>query len=192
MPIHQTTIIKINFTYFQKIMLPKVYLCPMKKANIVYLETGTNLGNRLENLTKVNVLINQKVGTIISKSNIYETEAWGLTEQPSFYNQALKVETNLQPLEVLKIILDIEQSAFGRTRNEKWAARMMDIDILLYNQTAIETPELTVPHPHLHQRNFVLIPLMEIAGEILHPILQESIEDLYWKSEDALEVTLVE
>ncbi|MFT6937615.1 MAG: 2-amino-4-hydroxy-6-hydroxymethyldihydropteridine diphosphokinase [Saprospiraceae bacterium] len=164
----------------------------MEKKNIVYLHTGSNLGNREENLSKVNDLIAKFIGKIVTESRLYETEAWGVTNQPNFYNQALKVETNLKPQAILEKTLQIENEDFNRIRTEKWTARIIDIDILFYNDEVIKTDNLVIPHPHLHQRNFVLIPLMEIAGEMEHPILKETIEDLYWKSEDSLEVLIVE
>lgn len=164
----------------------------MKNDKIVYLHTGTNQGNRQENLLKVNDLIHQHIGEIITKSSIYETAAWGLTNQPDFYNQALQVTTTLSPKEILEKITFIETSTFNRVREQKWASRIIDIDILFYENEIINTDTLIIPHQHLHQRNFVLIPLMEIAADYMHPVLEETIEDLYWKSEDNLDVILVE
>lgn len=164
----------------------------MKKANVVYLHTGSNLGNRLENLTKVNDLVVQFVGDIVAKSAYYETAAWGVEDQPNFYNQALKVVTDLSPEMVLEKVLWIESEYFNRVRTEKWAARIIDIDVLLYNDLIIKTDDLVIPHPYLHQRNFVLIPLMEIAEDLEHPILKATIEDLYWESTDKLEVFLID
>jgi 2-amino-4-hydroxy-6-hydroxymethyldihydropteridine diphosphokinase len=164
----------------------------MKNQHIVYLHTGSNLGNREENLSKVNDLIIKLIGKIIAKSGLYETEAWGVADQPNFYNQALKVETALTPQMILEKILQIETEYFNRIREEKWMARIIDVDILLFDDVVIETENLTIPHPHLHQRNFVLIPLMEIAGMLVHPTLKETIEDLYWQSEDSLDVLMVD
>jgi len=164
----------------------------MKNQHIVYLHTGSNLGNREENLSKVNDLITKLIGKIIAKSGLYETEAWGVADQPNFYNQALKVETALTPQMILEKILQIETEYFNRIREEKWMARIIDVDILLFDDVVIETENLTIPHPHLHQRNFVLIPLMEIAGMLVHPTLKETIEDLYWQSEDSLDVLVVD
>ena len=164
----------------------------MSKGKFVYLHTGTNLGNRLQNLAKANEYIAAHIGKIEAISSVYETEAWGVTIQPKFYNQALKVLTILNPIEVLKKALWIESNFFNRERGEKWAARIIDIDLLLYEDRIIETNDLVLPHPHLHQRNFVLIPLMEIAGEVEHPKFKKTIDELYWESEDTLEVYTLE
>ncbi len=164
----------------------------MKNGKIVYLHTGTNQGNRIENLNLVNDLIRQHIGKIVAESSIYETAAWGMTEQPDFYNQAISIRTILKPNEVLEKIAFIETNIFKRIRIQKWASRIIDIDILFYENEIIKTDKLIIPHQYLHLRNFVLIPLMEIAGDFIHPILQETIEDLYCKSEDNLDVILVD
>ena len=164
----------------------------MNEVNIVYLHTGTNLGNRLQNLAKAREHIAAHIGKIDAVSSVYETEAWGVTNQPNFYNQALKVATRLKPAEVLKKALWIESNYFNRVRAQKWAARIIDIDVLLYEDLIVNTSDLVLPHPHLHQRNFVLIPLMEIAGEIEHPKFKKTIDELYWESEDTSEVYSLE
>ena len=164
----------------------------MNEVNIVYLHTGTNLGNRLQNLVKAREYIAAHIGKIDAVSSVYETEAWGVTNQPNFYNQALKVATRLKPAEVLKKALWIESNYFNRVRTQKWAARIIDIDVLLYEDLIVNTSDLVLPHPHLHQRNFVLIPLMEIAGEIEHPKFKKTIDELYWESEDTSEVYSLE
>ena len=164
----------------------------MNEVNIVYLHTGTNLGNRLQNLAKAREHIAAHIGKIDAVSSVYETEAWGVTNQPNYYNQALKVATRLKPAEVLKKALWIESNYFNRVRAEKWAARIIDIDVLLYEDLIVNTSDLVLPHPHLHQRNFVLIPLMEIAGEIEHPKFKKTIDELYWESEDTSEVYSLE
>ena len=164
----------------------------MNEVNIVYLHTGTNLGNRLQNLAKAKEYIAAHIGKIDAVSSVYETEAWGVTNQPNFYNQALKVATRLTPAEVLNKALWIESNYFNRVRAEKWAARVIDIDVLLYDDLILNTSDLVLPHPYLHQRNFVLIPLMEIAGEIEHPKFKKTIDELYWESEDTSEVYSIE
>jgi len=129
----------------------------MAKLHHVYLGIGTNLGDRRKNLLDAAGLINLKVGPVIKHSKIYETAAWGLTEQPDFYNQVLSVNTTLDVEEVLREVLEIE-THLGRIREEKWGARVIDIDILYYNDLVINLSHLKIPHPFIQERNFVLIP----------------------------------
>lgn len=157
----------------------------------LYLLTGGNLGDRLSNLQAAARLIAARIGTVVRTSGYYETEAWGNVEQPHYINQALEVRTNLEPLQVLEAILDIE-TAIGRTRRSKWEPRVIDVDILFFENRIVDTPVLKIPHPLLHRRNFVLIPMLEIAPEMRHPVLGKSIEELYLESDDDLEVLLLE
>ncbi len=159
----------------------------MAKLNKVYLSTGTNLGDRRLNLITVEGLINLKVGPVVKKSAIYETAAWGVTEQPDFYNQVLLAETTLPPAEVLREILEIEKF-MGRVRLQKWGARLIDIDILYYRREVINEPHLKIPHPFLQDRKFVLIPLSEIAPDYTHPLLEKSNEQLLKELKDESEV----
>ena len=159
----------------------------MAKLHHVYLGIGTNLGDRRKNLVDVEGLINLKVGPVVARSKTYETAAWGLTEQPDFYNQALSVKTTLDAEEVLREVLEIE-THLGRVREEKWGARVIDIDILYYNDSVINLPHLKIPHPFIQERNFVLIPLLEIAPDYVHPILKLPNEELFWNSKDDSEV----
>jgi 2-amino-4-hydroxy-6-hydroxymethyldihydropteridine diphosphokinase len=155
-----------------------------------YLLLGGNLGNRLDNLTKARQLLAQQLGRVTAQSAIYETAAWGATaaEQPNYLNQAVAVQCHLAPAAALQKILSIETS-MGRTRTAvQYAPRTIDIDILLIDEKIVNLPTLTVPHPRLHTRNFALIPLMEIAGEVLHPILELTIDELYERCDDDLEV----
>ncbi len=157
------------------------------ELSVIFLQTGTNLGNKHQNLLKANELIVQLIGEIVAQSKIYETEAWGITNQPTFYNQVLKVETHLAPLQVLLRIQDIEEQ-LGRVRKEKWGERIIDIDILFYDEQVVREKDLIIPHPEIQNRNFVLIPMLEIASDWMHPLLGKTIEELYIASEDRLEV----
>ena len=159
--------------------------------NTVYLLMGTNLGNREDNLKQSQSLIEQHIGSIKQASRLYETQAWGKTNQPDFINQALEVRTPQRAYDVLKNIFKIEKE-MGRVRAEKWADRIIDIDILLFNEEIIDEPELKIPHPHLHERNFALVPLMEIAGEVEHPVLKLPIEEIYFECTDTLDVILLD
>jgi 2-amino-4-hydroxy-6-hydroxymethyldihydropteridine diphosphokinase len=160
-------------------------------AKKIHLLIGSNMGDRQAYLAQATAEIGQKVGKVTQKSRLYETQAWGLTNQPDFINQALEVETTLSPQETLTTILDIETN-MGRTRTEKWAERTIDIDILLFADVIVEEANLQIPHPRLPERNFALVPLMEIAGETEHPILKTTIEDIYMESTDTLDVLEVE
>jgi 2-amino-4-hydroxy-6-hydroxymethyldihydropteridine diphosphokinase len=164
-----------------------VFLFAMAQQNIVYLITGSNLKQPAKQLQKAANQINKKVGTIIRQSAIYQTAAWGNTNQPAFLNQVLKITTTLQPLQVLHAVLGIE-AAQGRVRTTKYAARVIDIDILFYNKEIITTPNLTVPHPLLQQRNFVLVPLNQIAPMLKHPVLGKTVHQLLQTCPDPLSV----
>lgn len=155
--------------------------------NEVYLLTGGNIGNRLSNLQNACEQINKKAGTVLKKSVIYETAAWGLTAQNAFLNQVLLVSTPLPAAELLKILLGIEQQ-LGRERMEKMGPRTIDIDILFYNSEIISSPDLTVPHLQIANRRFVLTPLNEIAPDFVHPVLQKTIAELLQICPDQLEV----
>ncbi len=163
----------------------------MLKLNKTHLLTGANLGDRFGTLLEANRLIEEKIGRIVNASSLYETEAWGNVDQPAYINQALEVETTLSPEDVLSVIFEIE-AALGRIRRNKWEARPIDIDILFYENRVVETDNLTIPHPHLHRRNFVLLPLLEIVPDMQHPVLGKTIEELYEQTEDTLDVILLE
>jgi 2-amino-4-hydroxy-6-hydroxymethyldihydropteridine diphosphokinase len=151
----------------------------------IYLHTGSNIGKRKENLEIANRLIGESVGTILRYSNIYETAAWGLKDQSDFLNQALEVETAYSPIEVLDKIQAIENT-MGRVRIKKWGRRLIDIDILFFESEVIKTERLTIPHPFLQQRNFVLAPLSELIPDFFHPLLKATVHQLFTKSEDKL------
>lgn len=155
----------------------------------LYLLLGGNMGNRVVYLEKAREMINKQVGTLTCSSNIYETAAWGKTDQPSFLNQVLEVQTALQPEQVLYSINNIEQE-LGRERFEHWGSRVIDIDILFYDDLVLQTQRLTIPHPHLHSRRFTLAPLAEIAPDLVHPVKTKAIAELLAICEDALEVSV--
>ena len=134
----------------------------------LYLSLGTNLGDRRSNLETALILIDQQIGTVQARSEILETEPWGFDSSNSFLNMAIKLDTTLQPLEVLHTTQEIE-SKLGRshkTENGEYHDRLIDIDILLYDDLVMETPELTIPHPLMYQRDFVMKPLAQIAPEL--------------------------
>lgn len=155
--------------------------------NDAYLLTGGNMGDRLVSLQQACMKIEKQAGIVLKKSAVYETAAWGITDQNLFLNQVLLVSTSLPPQELLHTLLHIEQE-LGRKRIMKMGPRIIDIDILFYNNEIISTPVLTVPHPQIANRRFVLTPLNEIAPGFIHPGLQKTIAELLEICPDNLEV----
>ncbi|MBC5992481.1 2-amino-4-hydroxy-6-hydroxymethyldihydropteridine diphosphokinase [Pontibacter cellulosilyticus] len=153
----------------------------------VYLLLGGNLGDRLSYLRQARESITQRVGSIMHTSKVYETAAWGKTDQPTFLNQVLEVNTLLSPEQVLQSINAIEHE-LGRIRQEHWGARVIDIDILFYDNLVQQTQRLTIPHPQLHLRRFTLLPLAEIAPDLAHPVFGQNIKQLLAQCPDKLEV----
>lgn len=145
--------------------------------NTVYFLLGSNLGNSKEQLLLAIENIEKYIGPIIKLSSLYSTAAWGNNKQPDFLNQVIIVQTLLAPQIVLNEILAIEEK-MGRVRTVKNAARIIDIDILFFNSEIIKVKDLIIPHPEIQNRRFVLIPLVEIAGLILHPILKKNAQEL--------------
>ena len=155
--------------------------------NLAYLLIGGNLGDKEDNLLRAKQQISAICGKIIKSSSIYETAAWGIIEQPNFLNQVILIETLLEPLDLLKVILQIETIA-GRERTEKFGPRVIDIDILFFNNLVVSLPELEIPHPRIAERRFVLVPLEEIAENFIHPLLHISIKEMLKNCNDYLPV----
>ena len=153
----------------------------------VFLLLVTNMGDRNKNLADTRTAIAKGVGRIRKKSSVYETAAWGKTDQEPFYNQVIELETSLHPRQVLHELLAIEQK-MGRKRADPWGERIIDADILFYGDEIIETDILIIPHPQLTYRRFTLIPLNEIAPDLIHPIFQKKISELLDDCPDKLSV----
>jgi 2-amino-4-hydroxy-6-hydroxymethyldihydropteridine diphosphokinase len=148
-----------------------------------YLGLGSNLGMKEENLNLAISKIENEIGQISKKSSIYETEAWGVEKQNNYYNMVLEIKTKLLPLKLIEKVLEIEKE-LGRVREKKWDSRIIDIDILLYENFILSTDHLHIPHLFLEKRNFVLEPLNEIIPNFIHPKLRKSIAQLSSQSLD--------
>ncbi len=159
--------------------------------NGIYLLLGSNMGNRLEYLKEAEKLMIDRGIQIVDESSIYETEPWGKEDQDWFLNIIIQVETSLLPLELLKVMLEIE-SQLGRTRKEKWGARCIDIDILYYHNETINVSQLTVPHMGIPKRRFTLIPLVELCPLEAHPIEHKNQMELLADCTDNLECKLTD
>ena len=155
--------------------------------NQAFLLIGGNMGNRLANLKAAREAIQARVGTIAAASALYETAALGLQEQPPFLNQALQVQTFSKPHALLQALLQVEQS-LGRIREKKYGPRLIDIDILLYGDLVLDTPDLTIPHPEIQNRRFALTCLADIAAGVVHPLFQKTILQLLHECADPLAV----
>lgn len=142
----------------------------------IYLSLGTNIGNRADNLKQAISSLPPQM-TVKAKSKVYETPPWGYTEQDNFLNQVVKTSTYLEPEPLLKHIKRLEV-ALGRKATFRYGPRLIDIDILFYDDLVLDTPPLVVPHPHLHERGFVLLPMMDIAPDLVHPVMQKKIREL--------------
>ncbi len=159
--------------------------------NTVYILTGGNLGNKNVNLQKAKEYLERETGNIIASSSIYETAAWGNNNQPNFYNQVHIIETKFSVEILMKKILRIEEK-MGRVRTEKNAARLIDIDILFFNDNVINKNNLVIPHAEISTRRFVLTPLNELSPQLIHPVLHKTVSELLATCKDNLEVKLLE
>ena len=144
--------------------------------HIIYLALGSNLGNRAANLKEAIAALPPQM-EVKAKSKVYETPPWGYIEQEKFLNQVLMVKTYLEPLPLLKHLKRLEV-ALGRKASFQNGPRLIDIDILFYDDLIFESPELMIPHPRVHERGFVLLPMMDIAPDFIHPVKQKSVRDL--------------
>ena len=155
--------------------------------NTAYLLLGGNMGHRTNNLKTAIKKIEQLVGKIIRQSSVYETAAWGNTQQPEFLNQVIVVETKLPAEKLLNNILLIEEK-MGRIRNKKNDPRVIDIDILFFDRLIINEKTLIIPHPEIQNRKFVLVPLNELSPNLKHPVLKKTIHQLLTICPDQLDV----
>jgi 2-amino-4-hydroxy-6-hydroxymethyldihydropteridine diphosphokinase len=157
----------------------------------VFLLLGTNDGNRMANLNSAKDEIKKSVGLVAEESAIYQTAAWGKTDQPDFYNQVLLLQTTISPEALLLHLQQIEKK-LGRERKEKWGARIIDIDIVYFGKTVLNTPDLLIPHPAIALRRFTLVPLVEIAPHFVHPVLKKTNLVLLQECVDVLAVKRVD
>lgn len=148
-----------------------------KALNRAWLSLGANLGNPQSQLARARDLLSQRGIRILRASSVALTKPWGRPGQPDFTNQVLEVETEYSPTVLMAQILKIE-AGMGRVRAEKWSPRLIDIDILLFENQVIDLPELQIPHPLLHLRAFCLDPLCELEPDLLHPILKKTMKEL--------------
>jgi 2-amino-4-hydroxy-6-hydroxymethyldihydropteridine diphosphokinase len=155
--------------------------------NISYLLIGGNEGDRIAYLTGAREHIEKNAGPILQLSGIYETAAWGKTDQADFLNQVLAIRTQLDAHALMTVLLEIEEK-MGRRRAGKYGPRIIDIDILFFNEQVIQEPQLTIPHPEIPNRRFVLAPMAEIAPSFIHPVLGKTILDLLAVCPDKLNV----
>jgi len=150
-------------------------------AHTAFIALGTNLGERLTNLRAAIAALSPQI-TVLTESHVYETPPWGYEDQPAFLNMVVKAETDLEPESLLTYLKQIE-AQLGREKSVRWGPRLIDLDILFYDNLVIDTPPLVIPHPRLHERAFVLVPLADVASEFVHPVLGEFVWELLLKAD---------
>ncbi len=143
----------------------------------IYIGIGSNVGDRKANCLKAVEELDSRGVRVTRRSGLYETEPWGVKDQPGFLNMVVEAETDLTPEGLLAVMKAIE-GALGRRRTSRWGPREIDLDILLYDERIVDEPHLKIPHPHMHERGFVLEPLSEIAPELMHPLLKKRVREL--------------
>lgn len=156
----------------------------------IYLLTGSNMGDRTEHLQFAKKQIENSCGKLLHSSSVYETEPWGVSDQQAYLNQALFIESLFSAKELFYELKKIEMAA-GRISQKKYAPRTLDIDILFFDDLILEERGITIPHPRLHLRRFVLAPMNEIAPSLLHPVFNKNILELYLECTDMLAVNIL-
>ena len=148
----------------------------------IYLGLGTNLGDKEQNLCQAINHIQERIGKVVSQSAFYSTAPWGFASNHSFLNAAILVNSSFSPFEILEISkrIEYEMGRIHKSENGVYSDRIIDIDLLLYDDLILDAPELRLPHPLMHERKFVMEPLVEIASEIIHPILKRAMRDIYY------------
>jgi 2-amino-4-hydroxy-6-hydroxymethyldihydropteridine diphosphokinase len=183
----------LKIPYYLKIKKPKVQIAGNKLAdkfefmNQVFLLLGSNLGDARANIFKAKQAIEGLEQNISAYSSLYVTQAWGKEDQPDFLNQVVEISYEGEAKNLLNKLLAIETS-LGRTRHQKWDARVIDIDILFFGNQIINEPDLKIPHPQIPNRRFTLIPLKEIAANFIHPVFHKTISQLLNECTDPLSV----
>ena len=158
--------------------------------NRAYISIGSNQGNRREQMERAIAFLMVLGGAIVKRSDYFETKAWGKEDQPDFLNMCLELTTTKSAHKLLKVIQDIE-TQLDRQRTQKWGQRTVDLDILFFNDAIINDDQLTVPHPYIPQRKFVLVPLAQVAAGVVHPVLHKTVQQLLESCPDDLEVVKV-
>ena len=148
-----------------------------ENLHTAHIALGSNLGDKEANLRRALELLDERGVEVVKVSSFICTEPYGVTDQPQFLNAVCQVRTSLEPVALLHTLLGIEQE-MGRVRLRHWGERNIDLDLLLYEDVVMDTPELKLPHPDMQNRDFVLLPLFEIAPELIHPVLRKNIREL--------------